>query len=87
MLGKPPSAIYLPGAAEKPAEMIREMRGRGRWKGEIAFRRKDGTEGFCESIVVPHADEWGRTVAAIQVNRDITEWKRLKEGAVPVGRG
>ena len=87
VLGKPPSAIYLPGAADKPAEMIREMRGRGRWKGEIAFRRKDGTEGFCESIVVPHADEWGRTVAAIQVNRDITEWKRLKEGAVSAGRG
>ncbi len=86
MLGKTPTAMYPAGAAEKPAEMIREMRGRGRWKGEIAFRRKDGAEGFCESVLVPHEDEWGRMVAAIQVNRDITEWKRLKEDATPVSR-
>ena len=86
VLGKSPAMIYPPGAAEKPAELIREMRGRGRWKGEIAFRRKDGTEGFCESVIVPHADEWGRTVAAIQVNRDITELKRLKAQAVPANR-
>ena len=43
------------------------------------------TRSFAEREILPHADEWGRTVAAIQVNRDITEWKRLREQA-PLSR-
>ena len=46
--------------------------------GEIRFRRKDGVEGVCETLVVPHTDEYLRTVAAIFVHRDITERKRLE---------
>jgi PAS domain S-box-containing protein len=84
MLGRSPATLYPPGAADLPAEMLKEMRGRGRWKGEVAFRHKDGREGFCEAVLVPHVDEFGRTIAAIQVNRDITDWKRLKEAAAPV---
>jgi PAS domain S-box-containing protein len=79
MLGRSSAVLYPAGKADLPAEMVKEMRGRGCWKGEVAFRRKDGAEGFCETVVVPHTDEWGRTVAAIQVNRDITELKHLRE--------
>jgi len=86
MLGKSPAALYASAKADLPAEMLKEMRGRGRFRGEVAFRRKDGAAGFCETIVVPHTDEWGRIVAAIQVNRDITELKRLREGVAPVPR-
>ena len=59
--------------------MLEGMRKTGRWSGEMPFRRSDGSEGTCETIVVPHSDEYGRTVAAIFVHRDITERKRLEE--------
>jgi two-component system, sensor histidine kinase and response regulator len=81
MLGKTPDLLHPGGGAEQTARLLAEMRGRGRFKGEIAFRRQDGAEGLCETVLVPHTDEWGRTVAAIQVYRDLTELKRLKEGA------
>jgi PAS domain S-box-containing protein len=81
MLGKTPDILYTGGGAEPTARMLAEMRGRGRFKGEIAFRRRDGTEGVAETVLVPHTDEWGRTVAAIQVHRDLTELKKLKEDA------
>jgi PAS domain S-box-containing protein len=59
--------------------MLEGMRKAGRWSGETRFRRSDGVEGVCETVVVPHTDEYGRTVAAIFVHRDITERKRLEE--------
>ncbi|MBW2039217.1 MAG: PAS domain S-box protein [Deltaproteobacteria bacterium] len=51
----------------------------GRWSGEINFIRKDGTEGVCESIVVPLRDERNNIIATVGVNRDITERKRAEE--------
>ncbi len=51
----------------------------GRWSGEVRFRGSNGAVGVCETVVVPHADDYGRTVAAIFVYRDITERKRLGE--------
>jgi hypothetical protein len=30
-------------------------------------------------VVVPHSDEYGRTVAAIFVHRDVTETRRLQD--------
>jgi two-component system, sensor histidine kinase and response regulator len=59
--------------------MLEEMRKAGRWSGQKRFRRSDGVEKVCETVVVPHTDEYGRTVAAIFVHRDITELKRLEE--------
>lgn len=87
MLGKRPGILSSADDADPTARMLAEMRGRGRFKGEIAFRRRDGTEGFCETILVPHTDEWGRVVAAIQVHRDLTELKRVKEGVARATRG
>jgi PAS domain S-box-containing protein len=59
--------------------ILEGMRKAGRWSGETRFRRSDGVEGVCETVVVPHTDEYGRTVAAIFVHHDITERKRLEE--------
>ena len=86
MLGRTPDVLYPGSGAEATARMLSEMRGRGRFKGELAFRRRDGTVGFCETVLVPHTDEWGRTVAAIQVHRDLTELKQLKEDAARASR-
>jgi PAS domain S-box-containing protein len=69
--------------AGRTKEMLAEMRRQGRWSGEVTFRRKDGAEGICETVVVPLWDDYGRTVAALQISRDISELRRLQEtGAV-----
>jgi PAS domain S-box-containing protein len=78
MLSKTPDLLHAPeeGATQR---MLGEMRKSGSWSGETRFRRSDGVEGVCETIVVPHSDDYGRTVAVIFVHRDVTEKKRLEE--------
>jgi PAS domain S-box-containing protein len=68
---------------KKTAAMLAEMRREGRWSGEMSFQRKDGTPGVCESVVVPLWDDFGRTVAALQISRDVTELRRLQTSASP----
>jgi PAS domain S-box-containing protein len=80
MLSKTLSLLHAP--EEGPdclRTMLEGMRKSGRWSGEVRFRRSDGAEGVCETIVVPHSDEYGRTVAVIFVHRDVTEQKRLEK--------
>jgi len=65
------------GAPALPS-LLEEMRRAGSWAGRTRFVRSDGTEGACETVVVPHTDDYGRTVAAIFVHRDVTEKERLE---------
>lgn len=79
MLGKTPALLHRPeDAPTLTRQMLEGMRRTGGWSGEVNFRQKDGTEGVCETVVVPHFDEYGRTVAAIFIHRDITEHKRIE---------
>jgi PAS domain S-box-containing protein len=61
------------------AKMLKTMRQEGRWSGEMPFVRKNGSEGIADTLVVSLGDEYGRPLAAIFVNRDITELRRLRE--------
>ncbi|OGP53354.1 MAG: hypothetical protein A2Y65_05570 [Deltaproteobacteria bacterium RBG_13_52_11] len=47
-----------------------------RWAGEMNFTRKDGTEGVCETTVIPLRDEHGTISTVFGVSRDITERKQ-----------
>jgi PAS domain S-box-containing protein len=79
-VGKTPALIH--GGSENgdwTAKMLRGMRREGRWSGEVPFVRKDGSAGVAETLVVSLGDDYGRPLAAIFVNRDITELKRLRE--------
>lgn len=74
MLQKTPAILYrAPEGTAPVAEMLEGMRKTGSWAGDVSFRRRDGTEGTCETVVVPHTDEYGRTVAAIFVHRGTAE--------------
>ncbi|MCF4966228.1 PAS domain S-box protein [Nostoc sp. CMAA1605] len=53
--------------------ILEDMAQNGRWVGEINFVRKNGSEGICETTIVPLQNEQGENVATISVNRDITE--------------
>jgi PAS domain S-box-containing protein len=80
VLTKTPDVIHAAAEGrDSTQQMLAEMRTTGRWSGEVRFRRSDGVEGVCETVVVPHSDDYGRTVAVIFVYRDVTEKKRLEE--------
>ncbi|HEY3171886.1 MAG TPA: PAS domain S-box protein [Thermoanaerobaculia bacterium] len=78
-VGKTPALLHAPGDSELTGKMLSSMRREGRWSGEMPFVRKDGSEGVAETLVVSLGDEFGRPLAAIFVNRDVTELKRLRE--------
>ena len=76
------NASFLDGPGDDSVStkrLLEIMCTNGRWSGEVRFRRSNGAEGVCETVVVPHTDDYGRTVAAIFVYRDITERNRLGE--------
>jgi PAS domain S-box-containing protein/putative nucleotidyltransferase with HDIG domain len=51
----------------------------GRWTGEMNFTRKDGTEGICETTVIPLRDEHKNIMAVFGVSHDITAYKRAEK--------
>ncbi|HEX4441422.1 MAG TPA: PAS domain S-box protein [Thermoanaerobaculia bacterium] len=79
MIGHTPDRLRAPGIERTATELIADMRREGRWSGEIHFVRADGVAGVCDTVVVPLADDFGRTIAALAVCRDVTDRKRLEE--------
>jgi PAS domain S-box-containing protein/putative nucleotidyltransferase with HDIG domain len=51
----------------------------GRWTGEMNFTRKDGTEGVCETTVIPLRDKNNDINAVFGVSHDITAYKRVEK--------
>jgi len=54
---------------------------RGQWSGDFPFRRKDGTTGFSETVVVAQKDADGELIGYLSVFRDVSE-RHLIEYAV-----
>ena len=79
MLNKTPDVLRPPGAKKTAVELLAEMRRTGRWNGEMRYVAKDGTSGIVDTVVVPLFDDFGRTLAALAVCRDVTDRKRLEE--------
>ncbi len=85
LLGQTPAILHRPHEAQELTRgMLQGMRRNAQWAGEACFVRKDGVEGTCEIVVVPHSDEYGRTIAAIFIYRDVTKLRQLG-GAVGMG--
>ena len=80
LVGQSPEMLNRPTEGPAITRSIREgIYKTGRWEGEITFVRRDGTEGFCEAIIVPLFDEGRRQVGTVAVNRDITARKEAEE--------
>ena len=83
VLGKTFGIVYQPEEATVLSQqMIYGLMSEGRWTREIEFTRKEGTQGICETVVVPLRDDRGQPIAAIGVNRDITERKQYENQLV-----
>lgn len=79
VLGKTPGILHKPQEAPVlTQEILKKMKENGRWVGEINFIRKDGSEGVCETTVVPMLNKSHHIVGTIGVNRDITEQKQAQ---------
>ncbi len=81
--GQTAGIIYHPSvAAELIHEMLSSLFQEGRWVREVEFIRKDGTQGVCETVVVPLWDEQGQIIASMGVYRDITDRKQYENQLV-----
>ncbi len=54
----------------------RAAAGQWEWRGELEFKRRDGSAGFSEAVIKPLLDRKGNSYGAVSVNRDITERQR-----------
>ena len=80
VLGKSAEFLYpTENAKNLTIKIIRSMIKNCRWSGEIQVICKDRTQRTCQTNVVPLEDERGKIIAAIGVNRDITETVKIAE--------
>jgi two-component system, cell cycle sensor histidine kinase and response regulator CckA len=80
LVGRRPDVFHAPemeGRVEE--EILLAMETEGRWTGEIAFQRKDGSRGFSEAVIVAQYNGAGERIAHIGVNRDVTERHAAEE--------
>jgi PAS domain S-box-containing protein len=83
VLGQTCGMVYKPDEATAlTQQMLDSLLREGRWTREIEFIRKDGNKGVCETVVVPLRDDLGKPIAAIGVNRDVTERKEYENKLV-----
>jgi len=68
---------YLNGTSEEDA--LESMRSTGKWVGEVAQKRKDGSEVIVEACVSYLRDEKGDIIGMVSINRDITEQKHYEQ--------
>jgi len=80
VLGKTHRILHRPEEATTlTKEIIEGITLQRRWSGEMYFIRKDGSEGICETVVLPLHDEQDKLIATIGVHHDITDRKRSEK--------
>ena len=66
----------FPEAMERIEE---QFQGAGRWEGELAHRKRDGSRIVVSSVWVLHCDANGRPVRILEANVDITARKQAED--------
>jgi PAS domain S-box-containing protein len=86
-LGKSLEAFF---PAEEPmptaSRMLAGMRQDGQWFGDVRYRRADGSAGSAQARMLPMWDEFGRTVEALMILREVEAPRNPKADTLPVGR-
>jgi two-component system sensor kinase FixL len=80
ILGRGPEVLDRPEDAAALTRQVQEkLRAGQRWADEIRFVHKDGTEGFCDTVVVPLRDPEGIHLGSVSVARDTTLRKQAEQ--------
>src|SRR5450759_4341173 len=66
------------------AEVEAHLERDGRWEGELTHTRRDGSLVVVESRQVLVCDVLGHSITMLEINRDITERRRLEQAAQAV---
>ncbi|WP_161957572.1 PAS domain S-box protein [Mariprofundus sp. EBB-1] len=69
--GRHPRSFYV--------EMLETVRQGNVWRGEIIIKCKDGSFRYVERNVAPVRDECGNIICQVNIQRDITEHKKMEE--------
>jgi PAS domain S-box-containing protein len=78
-LGQTLFSLLHPGEPDQLTPLVLEtLERQERWTGEVEFKRPDGTQVYCESVVARLKDAEGRAIANILVHRDTTERRLLQ---------
>lgn len=75
MLGKSLRSLWMVEDPVSLPKLLNQAAIRGRWSGEVTFRRSDQTVGDCDVVVVPLLNDQETAIAILVVCRDITERK------------
>jgi PAS domain S-box-containing protein len=78
-VGKTTHQLLQTSFPEPLAEINAELLRTGRWEGEIAHTKQDGTQVVVASRWSLQRDEQGRPVAILETNNDVTERKRAED--------
>jgi len=69
--GRHPRSFYV--------EMLETVRQGNVWRGEMIIKCKDGSFRYVERNVAPVLDESGNIICQVNIQRDITEHKKMEE--------
>ncbi len=74
VVGKPPGFLHRPEEREQIDGAIQTATARGEtWSGDVAFVRRDGSEGMRQIVCSPVHEESSGIIANVSVSRDVTE--------------
>jgi len=76
-LGKHSHALLLPEGSAAGADIDALLRSQDHWQGEISHLRRDGTRIVVDSRQAVHRSEGGEVLEILEINRDVTERKRM----------
>jgi PAS domain S-box-containing protein len=79
MFGYDKDEVFRKTIGELATKVVQGAVHNGRWTGEMDFIRKDGTEGVCETTIIPLRDKRAKIVSVFGVCHDITEHKQAAE--------
>jgi two-component system, cell cycle sensor histidine kinase and response regulator CckA len=80
LIGRAPAVLQPADSVPALEAGLRAAVGQaGRWHGEVAVERPDGTRMVVDTVIVAQLDAYARQIAYVSIGRDITARKRAEE--------
>lgn len=87
MLGRQPDSLAPSPVVQRLKALAREAVAQRRpLHTEATILRKDGSEGYCEAVIVAVEDQRGEAAAMVAIGRDVTELRSAQQRALQAER-